>query len=44
MRPKPCPACKADCAEVMKGAQVNRAMAETIAKLTAAAEKERAKK
>jgi E3 ubiquitin-protein ligase UHRF1 len=40
--PKPCPACKADCAEFMKTAQVNVAMAETIAKLAAVAEKARA--
>ena len=40
--PKPCPACKADCADFMKGAQVNVAMAETIAQLVGAAGKARA--
>jgi E3 ubiquitin-protein ligase UHRF1 len=40
--PKPCPTCKADCAEFMLGAQVNVAVAETIAKLTEAAATARA--
>lgn len=35
--PKPCPRCKADCAEFMEGAQVNVGMVEVIAKLQAAA-------